>query len=184
MVQRRAARFISQDYKDRTPGCVSNMLAKSKLPSLAKRRRHHRLTFLFKISKGLIPSMPEKDFLVRTKTGRRRIKPTRYGDSEISRIVRNTVRNNTLSYDPIFAKTTQYEHSFFPKTVAEWNKLDEDTVRKGLCGQLLCCLTRRQYGSGLKLCSPPPVICQRLGFCQRRNITGPTSQRDADAESL
>ena len=74
--------------------------------------------------------MPEKEFLSRTKTGRRRVKPTRYGESEESNIVRNLVRNNSLSYDPIFANTKQYENSFFPRTVAEWNELEESTVQK------------------------------------------------------
>ncbi len=37
-VQRRAARFITNDYRSRTPGCVTNMLHDLKLPSLQIRR--------------------------------------------------------------------------------------------------------------------------------------------------
>ena len=56
-VQRKAARFITGDFKSRTPGSMTKMLKDLNIPTLQSRRKNDRLTFLFKISEGLIPAI-------------------------------------------------------------------------------------------------------------------------------
>ena len=48
-VQRRAARFVNQNYMERTPGCVTNISQSLDWESLQHRRYISRLTMLYKI---------------------------------------------------------------------------------------------------------------------------------------
>ena len=48
-VQRAAARFVSGDYRSRTPGSIQQLLVKLNLQSLQDRRRDLRLVFFFKV---------------------------------------------------------------------------------------------------------------------------------------
>ena len=61
-IQNRAAKLIKQNYCTRDPGCVTAMLKDLQLPKLKERRRQLRLTFLFKVVKGLVPAMPPENF--------------------------------------------------------------------------------------------------------------------------
>ena len=47
-VQRCAARFMTNDYTTRTPGCVTDMLNRLELLPLEDRRKNLRLTFMYK----------------------------------------------------------------------------------------------------------------------------------------
>ena len=53
-VQKRAARFVHNNYTDRTPGCVTNMVKSLKWENLEDRRKSGRLSMLFKIQHDLI----------------------------------------------------------------------------------------------------------------------------------
>ena len=53
-VQKRAARFVNNNYTDRTPGCVTKMVTSLKWESLEDRRKQNRLCMLFKIQHDLI----------------------------------------------------------------------------------------------------------------------------------
>ena len=75
-VQRKAARFVSGDYKSRTPGSMQKLLRKLDLPPLQVRRQQLRLTFLFKVVEGLVPAMPPEHFFSFSKPGRK-IRPLR-----------------------------------------------------------------------------------------------------------
>ena len=57
-LQRKAARFISNDYHSRETGCMTRMLKDLDLPTLQQRRKELRLTFLFKIVEGMVPAIP------------------------------------------------------------------------------------------------------------------------------
>ena len=48
-VQRTAVRFISRDYRSRTPGFVASLLTKHNLPTLQERREHLRLGLYYKV---------------------------------------------------------------------------------------------------------------------------------------
>ena len=80
-VQKRGARFVTQNYRDRTPGCATKMLRDLKLPTLQERRRQQRLVFFYKIVKGHTPALPAKEFLTKPTGEKRLIKQTlRCGD--------------------------------------------------------------------------------------------------------
>ena len=50
-VQRRGARYVKNNYHDRSPGCVTNMLRDLQWLPLKEQRRAHRLNYLHKIKK-------------------------------------------------------------------------------------------------------------------------------------
>jgi hypothetical protein len=60
-IQKRAARFIKQDYKSRESGCVTNMLKDLELKPLQERRKHIRLTMLYKVVEGLVPAIASEE---------------------------------------------------------------------------------------------------------------------------
>jgi hypothetical protein len=53
-VQRRAARFVTGNYRDRTPGSMTHMIQQLQSDTLVDRRRTSRLIMLYKISHGLL----------------------------------------------------------------------------------------------------------------------------------
>ena len=62
-IQKRSARFITGDYRSRESGSMTRMLQELNLPTLQQRRKDARLTFLFKISHGLVPAIPREKYL-------------------------------------------------------------------------------------------------------------------------
>jgi hypothetical protein len=60
-IQRKAARFITGDYKSRDPGCFTIILNNLDLPTLQQRRKELRLAFLFKVVEGLVPPSSHAD---------------------------------------------------------------------------------------------------------------------------
>jgi hypothetical protein len=127
-VQRRAARFITGDYKTREEGCVTNMISRLELKPLVVRRREARLNIMFKTTKGLLPSMPPNTFFNHQPRQKRKIKPKSYSDHVTTNIVNRYATNNTRGYIVPEATTEQLRNSFFVKTVVEWNQLDERIV--------------------------------------------------------
>ena len=53
-VQRRAARFVINDYTSRTQGCVTSMLTSLERQTLEQRRRISRLVMMYKIQHQLV----------------------------------------------------------------------------------------------------------------------------------
>ena len=53
-VQKRAAQLVHNNYTDRTPRCVTNMVKSLKWENLEDRRKSVRLSMLFKIQHDLI----------------------------------------------------------------------------------------------------------------------------------
>jgi hypothetical protein len=100
-IQRRAARFVSKDYR-RSEGTVTNILQQLQWPSLEQRRKQIRLTTMYKIQQGLIAiSIPH--YLQRQTAQTRQYHPQRF------RIMR--------TYSNV------YKYSYFPRTVTDWNSL-------------------------------------------------------------
>ena len=128
-VLRQAARFIKRDYRTRETGCVGHVLQELNLPPLQERRKPQQLTTLYKIVKGHIPAMPSENFLTSADTEKSK-KNTSDGTfkdcSYDNTIARHEIRNSCGLKIPD-SKTEQYKNSFFVRTVADWNKL-EDTV--------------------------------------------------------
>ena len=105
-VQRKAANFISGDYKIRTPGSMQKLLRKLDLPPLQVHRQQLRLTFLFKMIEGLVPAIPPEYFFTFNKPGRK-IRPKRNSSFETSNMVNSYTRNNNRSLETKPCRTSQ-----------------------------------------------------------------------------
>lgn len=127
-IQRKAARFILNDYRSRTPGSVSNMLDELDLSPLIHRRQQNRLVFFYKIVSGLVPAINSDTYLKRV-TNKRRIKPKVLDNYRVTNVVSKFARKNENCYQTVPANCDQYKQSFFVKTVELWNNLSEKTVR-------------------------------------------------------
>ena len=126
--QRHAARFISGDFRSRTPGFVTGLLRKYDLPPLQERRENLRLTFLYKVVEGLVPAIPSDKFLTPQKPGRK-IRPRNISNTVSQNPIDNYIRNNNRCFNIPAYNTKQYQNSFFPRTIIAWNKLDDVTVQ-------------------------------------------------------
>lgn len=126
-IQRGAARFITGNYKDRQPGCVTKMLEDLNLPSLQNRRQQNRLCQMYKVAGGLVPGLPAEEHLTEIR-GRRKIIPKKNTAFVTSNPVTKFCRNNSRAYAIPPASCDQYKNSFFVKTVTEWNQLEDKTV--------------------------------------------------------
>jgi hypothetical protein len=69
-IQRRAARFITGDYKSSEEGSVTKMLAELELESLQSRRTSQRLILLYKVVEGLVPAIKPEDYLTKSRQRR------------------------------------------------------------------------------------------------------------------
>lgn len=102
-VQRRAARYVFNDFSSRTPGCVTKMLDDLNWEPLEVRRRHDRLSMLYRIEHGLV-DIPADRYLSRS-DGR--------------------TRGSVKFFQE---RTTNSTNSFFPRTARDWNRLPSRVV--------------------------------------------------------
>ena len=105
MVQRRAARFVANNYHDFSPGTITNILEKQQWETLQARRSKARLTMMFKILHGEV-DIPANQYITS-------------GDSRTRGAHR--LREIPSSKDV-------YKFSFFPRTVRQWNHLPSETA--------------------------------------------------------
>lgn len=107
LVQRKAVRFIFNKYgRYDSP---SKLMTDNGIQTLAVRRRLARLLFLNNIATSKVKITPST-----------MIKPLS---------TRRTRHMHAHSFQPIFAKTNQFKHSFFPRTISEWNALPEAVIQ-------------------------------------------------------
>ena len=104
-VQRRAVRFISNDYGRKSS--VTTMMEKLQLTPLVDRRREHRITMMYRIINGLV-AIPLEQFTERNSSR------TRHNHSKTLKIIRT---NSDI-----------YKNSFFPRTSKDWNNLSDTIV--------------------------------------------------------
>ena len=104
------------------------MLQKLDLPTLQERRKQQRLTFLFKVARGLVPAIPPEDYLTKVKENKRLIKPTLKADFVQTNFVARQARNHNNCFVLPPAKTDIYKNSLFVRTVSDWNSLSQTTV--------------------------------------------------------
>ena len=113
-VQRLAARFVKKEYSA-TPGTVTKILNDLKWPTLEKRRKAARLTMMFKAVSSLSAAYQLYNF-----------HPIYYlkGDKALG--------NSTLTkkFIQVGAKTNKYHHSFFERTIRDWNSLPNSVIEK------------------------------------------------------
>ena len=103
-IQRRAARFVLNDHKKCSS--VTNMLKSLKWPSLEQRRKATRLTNLYKVKKDKVKIQCKE--LEPAPTRARRAH-----DQQLRRLQ---------------CKKEIRQHSFFPRTIKEWNELNQAAV--------------------------------------------------------
>ena len=126
-VQRRAARFISKDYKSKQKGCVTKMLQEHNLPPLQERRKEIRLALFYKIANGSLPGLPDTEYL--TKYADKRLRRGKNFDGYVyTNIVEDHEIRHSKCYIPPIATSDIYKNSFFVKTTIEWNSLKEEQV--------------------------------------------------------
>lgn len=108
-IQRRAARFISNNY-EYEPGSMTKILDQLNLIPLQERRRQNRLIALFKglHGGGRIPL------------------------HELQTPVRKTKNMNIEPYRQVYARTNQFKYSFVPRAIRDWNSLDNTTIQESL----------------------------------------------------
>ena len=99
-VQRRAARYATGNYSERSTGCIERMLQELNWEKLEQRRKTLRLAFLHKINNNLV------DISIDNFTKR--------SDSRT---------RGSQRFQQIHIKNPVYFNSFFPRTLREWNKL-------------------------------------------------------------
>jgi hypothetical protein len=104
-VQKRASRIVHNNYTDRIPGCVTNMVKSLKWENLEDRRKSARLSMLFKIQHDLI-DIDRQQYLMPN-------------DSQI--------RGKNRFYQKRSSMDT-YGQSFFPKTIRDWNQFPTNTT--------------------------------------------------------
>lgn len=104
MVQRKAVRFIFNSYHSRAS--PSLLMANNNIMTLENRRQVARLRFLFLLN--------SQQF---------NVNPGLYIQPRLSRSTRSTHEHNLT---PIFARTNLFKHSFFPRTIEQWNRLPVD----------------------------------------------------------
>ena len=143
-VQRRAARFITGNYRSRDEGCVTKMVKSLELTSLQDRRTANRLFFLYRVVEGLVPAIQPADYLkpIRPK---RSIKARKFADCISANIVEQRVTNNSKCFEIDNCKTAQYKQSFFVKTLVDWNHLDNSTVCAKSCDAFKMAVTVKNH---------------------------------------
>ena len=104
-VQRRSARFITSDYTYE-PGSMTKMLTDLKLQPLKNRRQQNRLILLYTglNSKANIPI------------------------DDLETPLRRTRHMHEQHFKQLYASTDTYKFSFIPRTVKDWNQIDQSVL--------------------------------------------------------
>ena len=131
-VQKQAARFISNDYKSREPGCITRMLQELNLPSLQLRRQQQRLKLLYKIQANQIPAIPPMNFWTPANQRKRRIKLKTNLEFQETNILQRQAFNNTMAFYIPPCINEKYKNSFFIRTAYDWNTLSDSEINTGL----------------------------------------------------
>ena len=105
MIQRRAARFVTNRYHNRSS--VSDMLEHLKWPTLEHRRKLARLMMMYKLSNNIV-NVDYGDCLIQPQQFSRNMHPK--------------------SFQTISCRTNCRKESFLPRTIRDWNALPSTTV--------------------------------------------------------
>ena len=103
-VQRRAARYVCNDYTSHNPGCITTMIKDIGWKSLQDRCYIARLSLLYKMQHGLV----DVDSTLYLKLG--------------------DGRTRGCGFFPERIYSEVYYNLFFPRTSQEWNKLPGDVT--------------------------------------------------------
>ena len=126
-IQRKAVRFIKNDYRSKTPGSLTNMQEELKLPVLKHRRKEKRLCFLYNIQKGAVQAINKNDYL-KPIQNKRQIRAKIYSDCVSQNIVSRHQNLHDKCYQLPTPLSIAYKNSFIPKTISEWTELPSSIV--------------------------------------------------------
>ena len=126
-IQRQAARFISGDYSSRDHGCVTQMLTELLLPPLQNRRKANCLALFYKVVEELVPALQCHDYLAPVR-GKRQIKSKQFTDCISKNIIDRQSTSNSKCFKTVQCNTELFKNSFFPRTIIDWNHLEESVV--------------------------------------------------------
>lgn len=107
-VQRKAARFCMGDYHQKSS--VTKMLNELGWETLESRRKTARLTMMHKIVNGHVGINKDDHLVLNTE--------------------QRTRKCNHTNFKPIYGRLDVYKKSYFPRTIHEWNKLDNYAVER------------------------------------------------------
>jgi len=105
-IQRRGARFVLNQHK-RDYTSISTAIKDLNWPELSERRRQQRLTMMFKVMNGMV-AIPANVYVKRSTS--------------------RTRSTNSARLDQLRAHTDIYQYSFFPRTIVDWNSLNDNIV--------------------------------------------------------
>ena len=104
-VNRRGVRMVfDKTWRDSSVSPTQLMKELKWLP-LETRRYHQRMCLMYKISHGLVAVPPTQ-----------LVKP------------RRNTRGHKFKYQTIGSNSNQYQNSFYPRSIPQWNKLSSDIV--------------------------------------------------------
>jgi hypothetical protein len=95
-VQRRAARFVINDYTSKTQGCVTSMLTSLEWQTLEQQRRINRLVMMYKIQHQLVDI--NRDLYLRPGDSRTRKDLKSYGSAATLIMLLNISRMDRLRF--------------------------------------------------------------------------------------
>ena len=87
----------------------------------------NRIVFFYKVVEGLVPALQCHDILTHVR-GKRQIKIRQYKDCVISNIDERQSTNKTKCFKSVQCNSEIVRNLFFPKTVIDWNHLEESVV--------------------------------------------------------
>ena len=135
MVQRRAARFVTADYRRRHS--VTLLLIQLQWQTLLQRRTHSKVTMLYRIHHQLVAIPASPPYIIYSST---------------------TNRGHHLQLQQHHCSINSYQHSFFPSVVNLWNQLPSDTPTRWGLHRSICSRT----DSPPSRCVKPNVILDHV----------------------
>ena len=109
-----------------TVGSISKLLHRSRLPSLRECLQQLRLLLFYRVVEGSMPTLPPEHFLIPQQPGRL-VRAWKQADVNTTNVMDNYVRNNDRCFRVPLCHTAQYQNSFIPGSMMEWNRLDSNT---------------------------------------------------------
>ena len=76
---------------------------------------------------GLVPPIPAEIYLEKVRS-KRRIQPKQFKDCVTNNPVSKYTLNNNKCFKIPDSVTPVYKNSFFPRTIIDWNQLNDNTV--------------------------------------------------------
>ena len=153
-IQRRAARFVYNNFYDSEPGVVTSMISRSQWESIEQRRAKTRATFMYKIANNLVDVHAE----------------------HILTPSDNRTRGNA-AYRTLYTNADVHRYSFFPRTMITWNTIPPtlrqvntiDQFQAGLGPSPYQCYPKCKYAHSVVNCIYDLLLAVQKGHARTVN---------------